>query len=300
MAKKIKHSWISKSEQTGKKTCVELLGAPDDRGVLNVGGRLGANRGPDSIRKILGELSSGIEDALSKIQILKGTDISRGASIEATHDALRTSVSGSVKDGVFPIVLGGGHDFGFPHLAGVSDALKKPVACINVDAHLDVRKIENGVITSGAPFRMALESGVLSAKDFIEFGIQTHCNTKEYADYVRSKKARIMMLAECRKAPGVAAKFEALVKDFSKKKKPLVVSFDVDAVEMASAPGVSAPQAEGFTAAEFLAMAAICGRYPIVKSIGFFEYAPDLDHGQMTGRLVATAIHRYMTELATR
>jgi formiminoglutamase/guanidinobutyrase len=69
---------------------------------------------------------------------------------------------------------------------------------------------------------------------------------------------------------------------------------------MAFAPGVSAPQAEGFTAQEFLEMSEICGKSTDVVSVGYFETSPPHDRDQMTVRLVATAIHRMMIAFCSR
>ncbi len=167
-----------------------------------------------------------------------------------------------------------------------------------MDAHLDVRPPEDGLITSGSPFFLALESGVVQPRDFVEFGIQEHCNDAGFGAYIRKKRAKVVMLNEARAARGGAvAYFERLVAGFIRKKMRVVVSFDVDSVQMSQAPGVSAPQADGFTASEFLGMASICGKYRGVATVGFFELAPDLDLAGMTTRLVATAMHRYLSAL---
>ncbi|MBI2605832.1 MAG: arginase family protein [Deltaproteobacteria bacterium] len=307
MPKKIKDCWAEKSPNSpgrsaparaGARRAVELLGAPDDRGVLNVGGRLGANRGPAAARRALSQFMLGMDGAVGRVRLGRGFDVAPGLSIEEAHQALREAVADALRSGVAPLVLGGGHDYGYPHVAGAFDALGAKIALINVDAHLDVRPPEGGLITSGSPFFLALESGVVRPRNFVEFGIQEHCNDAGFGEYIRKKRAKVVMLNEARAARGGAvAYFERLVAGFIRKKMRVVVSFDVDSVQMAHAPGVSAPQADGFTASEFLGMAAVCGEYRGVATIGFFELAPALDLGGMTARLVATAMHRYLSAL---
>lgn len=286
--------------QTQPGASVILLGAPDDRGVLNVGGRLGAGRAPEAVRNMLGQFMLGMDDALSNLTLYRGRDIELGATIESGHAELRHLVTQAIKSKVTPIVLGGGHDYGYPHVAGVSDAFAGKVALINIDAHLDVRPVGPAGITSGSPFFLALEKGVVRAKNFVEFGIQEHCNTAQAAEYVRKKGVHVRMLNDLREARGVVHSFSQQLAAFEKAGLAIAVSFDVDAVQMAFAPGVSAPQTDGFTPEEFFGMAAACGASKSVVSIGFFEYSPFLDEGQKTARLVATAIHRYLSALSRR
>lgn len=282
-------------------TAVNLIGAPDDRGVLNVGGRLGAGHGPQAVRAILAQFMLGIDGALGKVELHQGFDVALGETIEAGHAAVRAAVSSDIQAGTVPVVIGGGHDYGFPHVAGVSDALGGKTALINVDAHLDVRPPGPTGITSGSPFFLALESGAVRPDAFVELGIQDHCNDEAHHAYLRKKDVRIISLEEARAARGgPAGLLTKLVEGFARRGLSTVVSFDLDAVQMAHAPGVSAPQSDGLSSGDLLAMARLCGENRSVASVGFFELAPPLDHLQMTTRLVATAIHRFLTGLSRR
>ncbi len=295
-AQKNKTEQSQRSESRSLLPAIELIGASDDRGVRNVGGRLGAAHGPTTIRNSLEAMAIGM--SLDTLNLLKGYDVPAGKSIEEGHMALRTAVTQSLKSDRTPIVLGGGHDYGFPHLAGVVDFKKSDVALINIDAHLDVRPPNEHGITSGSPFFLAIESGVLNPKLFFELGIQDHCNTKEAQAYLTKRGATVHTLRSMRNSKsGVISTFREVLKSLAHKNIATVVSFDLDAVSMAWAPGVSAPQIDGLTAGEMIEMARICGEYSIVRSIGFFELAPPLDECGKTARLAATAIHQYSSVL---
>lgn len=302
MVKKIKHHWLPgrAQGQVLPLPTVELIGAPDDRGVLNVGGRLGAGHGPHAIRQQLSQMMIGMHGAIGRIQLHQGMDVELGEAIEAGHAAMRKAVAADLKSGVIPIVLGGGHDYGYPHVAGASDAFHSKVALINVDAHLDVRPPIAEGITSGSPFYLALEDGVIKGRNFVEFGIQEHCNDEAFLGYAQAHGVKVLTLDEVRAGAGPVALMNKLISGFARRGYKTVVSFDVDAVQMAHAPGVSAPQSDGFTPGEFLAMAELCGSSPHVATIGFFELAPPLDERQQTTRLVATAIHRYLSAISRR
>lgn len=299
MFPRIRDRWSA--SQSSASTVLELLGAPDDRGVRNVGGRTGARQGPRLVRKIFGSFYLGIDAALTRIEIRKGVDVPRGRSIEDAHGRLRALVADRLRRGVTPVVLGGGNDYGYPHVAGAADAFGGRVALVNVDAHLDVRPTEPYGITSGSPFYLALEEDAVAPSRFVEFGIQEHCNDPSLLSYVEKKGIRVVTLDEARSVPnGPAALLAHILSDFARQGLRVVVSFDVDGVQMAHAPGVSAPQSDGFTATDLLRMAEAAGHEPGVATIGFFEMAPSLDVNDQTTRLVATAIHRFATAVARR
>jgi formiminoglutamase len=301
MIKKIKNHWIDgvPSRQISPPSAI-LIGAPDDRGVLNVGGRLGAGHGPAATRAMLANFMLGIEGAIGRVELYKGADIAIGETIEEGHSALRTAVHQSLSSGTTPIVIGGGHDYGYPHIAGASDFFKGKVALINCDAHLDVRPPTAEGITSGSPFYLALENRVIRPASFVEFGIQEHCNDESHYRYLKKLGVKTLSLSDVRQGRGAIEAFKKLVAQYSRKGLKTIVSFDVDSVQMAHAPGVSAPLCDGFTPEELLAMASFCGECRDVASIGFFELAPPLDENQKTTRLVATAIHRFLSGLSLR
>lgn len=309
MLKKIRHHWIVDraggqnspiQPRIPKMPAAVLIGAPDDRGVLNVGGRLGAGHGPAAVRNMLGQYMLGLHGAIGRVEVHQGFDVDLGECIEAAHANVRRAVAVQLSAGVTPIVIGGGHDFGYPHAAGAFDALKGRIAVINIDPHLDVRPPVAEGITSGSPFYLALEDGVIKPENFVEFGIQEHCNDEMYYAYAKQKGVKIYLLDETRAKGSPAAMLEKLIQKFARAGLKSVVSFDVDSVQMAHAPGVSAPQADGFTPGEFLAMARVCGENPNVATVGFFELAPPLDVAQQTTRLVATAVHRFLSGLSER
>ncbi len=303
MIKKIKDHWIdnsSKKDSLSKLNSeVFFIGAPDDRGVSNVGGRLGAGLGPLAIRDMLSQFMLGFSDSLESISIYKGVDIDIGNTIEDGHRTLRHAVHSKLVSSTIPIILGGGHDYGYPHVAGAYDAFGEKVALINVDAHLDVRPPNTFGITSGSPFYLALEEKVVLPKNFVEFGIQEHCNDKSFYNYIKQKKITVLTLDQIHsQKAGAAGLFFKILKQFSKKKLKIVVSFDVDSIQMV--PGVSSPQSDGLSVSEFLSLAHLCGKCPNVVSVGFFELAPFLDTNQQTTRIVATAIHRFLSGITSR
>ncbi len=268
------------------------ISIPDHQGVVHVGGRIGAALGPAAAWRIFGRMSgrSPVRETLSG----NHTAGPISEKIESNHREARAWVKRFQESHSRTVVVGGGHDLGFPHLQGVQDAIQtklgRParIGCINLDAHLDVRK-PDPVITSGSPFYLALEAGVLRAEDFVEFGIQSHCNSRALWNFIEDRGVKVIPMNVLR-APGAAtARFEDELKALSNRCDAIVVSLDLDCIEQASAPGVSAPQAEGFRPSDILEMVELSGKSDKVVSLGIFELNPLFDQDDRTARIAATA-----------
>jgi arginase family enzyme len=78
------------------------------------------------------------------------------------------------------------------------------------------------------------------------------------------------------------------------------VSLELDSVEAASAPGVSAPCPDGFSAAELFACAYAAGADERVRVLDVMELSPPLDVDGRTARLAAMAIWSFLAGCAAR
>lgn len=272
-----------------------LIGIPDHEAVLNVGGRVGAAAGPQAFQKIFSLMKGrdGVHEALAFQAEPQGL----GQDIARNHQLAAELVHLAHQKSPVSVVVGGSHDHGFSHLKGLSESGKR-LGCINIDAHLDVRKAEP-LITSGSPFYLALESGCIQPKNFIEFGIQRHCNSKDLWEYVEKKGVNVVPFELLRhgRAPEVfRSKLDALGASCDR----VAISFDLDAAAQAYAPGVSAPQSEGLTSAEMIEISEIAGAHSKVASIGIFELNPEHDVDHRTARLAATLAYHFVAAALRR
>lgn len=278
-----------------------LIGIPDHQGVVNVGGRIGAALGPSAFRRVFARLKG--RDPVQAALRDQGDVEPIGSDIERNHRNATAAIRNVQKSSPLTVIIGGGHDHGYSHLAGVASALQTKggslkLGCINIDAHLDVRKA-TPVITSGSPFHLAIKGGVLNPKYFVEFGIQSHCNAPELWDYVEERKIKVVPFEDLRYGKA-AAQFRAVLKKLSTACDAVVISLDLDAAAQAFAPGVSAPQAEGFSSSDILEMMECAGADPKVVSLGVFELNPVHDIDDMTARLAATAVHHFVARALRR
>lgn len=270
-----------------------LIGIPDHQGVVHVRGRLGAARGPQAFREAFKKLHWPLNapgDSIEDLGDVPNLANSVSRNIEAAADFIATHHSDRT------IVVGGGHDHGYSHLLGVQRAMGKSgvrLGCINIDAHLDLRSFEP-VITSGSPFRLCIEKGVLHPERLIEFGIQPQANSPELHAYATKKKITVIEMARLRWGRALPEFAKALGR-LKNNSDAIVISLDLDSVAAAFAPGVSAPQAEGFTPSEIFSMIEHAAREPKVVSLGIFELNPEHDESGRTALLAAGAAFHFIS-----
>lgn len=270
----------------GSKPKPALIGIPDHQGVYYVGGRVGAARGPAAFRKEWQKFARSSAEPARDWGDVQGLGLAVPPNLESARDFISEAHRATGRT----LVIGGGNDHAWSQLAGVSRAMSgaRPVrlGCINIDCHLDVRKPAPH-ITSGSPFYLALEDGTVRASDFIEFGIQAHCNAPALWEYVESKNVKVIRWEELRNGSAVGALSRAL-SALAKRVDAIVVCFDLDSIAEIYAPGVSAPQSEGLSATEAIQIAELCGAREEVVSFGIYELNPEHDRGERTARLAAT------------
>jgi len=283
---------ILPEELRNLKKGIILLGCADETGIRNVGGRLGAAQGPNFLRQKLYRFTTGVPQK----PIYDLGDILPEKEIEATHDAVRSLCQEIWKSGHEPLLIGGGHDFGFPHaLACLQNFSSKPMSILNVDAHLDLRPATPKV-SSGSPWYLLREHSEFSPKKhkIIEFGIQGHCNAETLYDYAGKKGISICSWKEIQKEKSGALK--AMEKFLKKLKvKNLLFSLDIDSVRWADAPGCSAPQVEGFSAKDILEISLWLGKNRNCLGMGLFELSPLLDIDGKTSTLAAHCFRSFLT-----
>lgn len=267
---------------------IVILGIADDAGIRNVGGRPGAAAGPAAARSRLYKFTTGIP----AVPVYDLGDVLPEESIEATHASAASLVRAVAVAGHYPIVIGGGHDLGFPHALGVLEATGTKTLFLNVDAHLDVRPVDKG-ITSGSPWYLLNEHPLFreTKSRLVEFGIQPHCNAHSLVGYAKANKFALHWLADVRKKKAPADQAFARLLGPRTGKEALVVSLDIDSVQLADAPGCSAPQTVGFLPTEAIQMSFHAGAHPRARSFGVFELSPALDPDGRTALLVAHCIN---------
>ena len=274
-----------------QKQCA-LIGCPDDRGVSNNNGRPGAAGGPDKFREWFGK-PKGFYPVQEAVYDVGNIQLNQN-SIQASHDLAVDLLKEQTAELGTTLLIGGGHDYAYPHLKAISEWLghNKKLGCINLDPHFDLRPNKEKIL-SGSPFYMALEAGLLQGKNLVELGIQRHCNGRELWEYARQQQVKVYPFDELRFGRTIDA-FKKALYELSHHCDAVVISLDLDSINLAYAPGVSAPAVEGFSPSEVLEMMKLSAQSEKVVSLGIYELNPHYDWDDHTARLAVTIAHQFL------
>jgi len=183
--------------------------------------------------------------------------------------------------GVEMLTFGGDHFVTYPLLR--AHAKKHgPIALVHFDAHTDTWPDEDGRLDHGTMFSRAIKENLIDTEHSIQIGIRTHnSNTKGVkildAPWVHENGIN-----------QVIKKIIETVKD-----RPAYLTFDIDGLDPAYAPGTGTPVAGGLTSAQALGIVRGLGD---LKFIGadVVEVAPAYDHADITAIIAATIAHDYL------
>lgn len=267
---------------------VALFGVPYDLAVTH---RAGARHGPRSVRA---ESMRIIPDHyIAKIRPfdrVRAADLGDAPlpdwfDIAKTHDDIRSFAAEAVRAGALPIAVGGDHSISFPLLLAVGAA--EPVGLIHFDAHCDTElETNNCRFAHGSPFRLAVENGVLDPARTIQIGIRGH--TECLWDFSYEKGMRVIHIEEFETLGrrGVLAEIARVAGA-----GPVYLSFDVDAIDPAFAPGTGTPEPGGLTSREALGL--LRGLFDLnldLVGADLVEIAPPMDASGQTSWLGATIL----------
>ncbi len=287
----------------GQEADAVLIGVPFDEGVTLGGGRPGAAGGPTALRKAIlrcgttFDAERGID--FDHLRLADAGDLEVVADdVAATHERLAEVVTAILDAGAVPITVGGGHDNTFGTVKALMEKYPS-VAGINVDAHLDLREVVDGRITSGTPYRRILEELGLPGQNLVEFGLHGSVNSREHIRYAQKRGVPCLTLGQVREQ-GIDAAFTDQLRLLAGQAEALFVSVDLDVFAAAYAPGVSAPGAEGLTPEEGRQLALAAGRHPGIRLFELMELNPLFDVDERTSRLAVMLMCAFLAGLATR
>lgn len=247
---------------------VALVGLADDEGVRLNNGRVGALEGPKVFRDALTKYGVSQTDSGDLPCLWDVGDVQPGLNLLDTHKRAGEIVASVLERGLFPIGIGGGHDLSLPLIRSAA-AAHGPLTVIYFDAHLDVRETQG----SGMAFRRLIEDG--AATELHLFGFNPFANSREHLRYFREHRGCIHDIA----------RFDpSLWSDAPN----LAVSVDLDVLDAAFAPGVSALNPCGLSPAQLAGPLRTLGRDPRVRCFDIMELNPLHDQ---EGRTAKVAVH---------
>jgi len=273
-----------------------LIGFPSDEGVKRNGGRPGAAQAPHKIRETLYRMTPDADQPKAFINLVEHTndigDVQVSCDLKKDQEMLGKITAAYLEQNVIPIILGGGHETAFGHFLGYAKA-ELETAILNVDAHTDVRPLKKGKAHSGSPFRQALEHESNCLEKYMAAGLQPHAVAQSHLKFIDNYNGQYYFKDETN-ITTMSGLFHA------HECENLMITFDMDAVDQAFAPGVSAPCANGLQPDVWLTAAYLTGRNEKVRSFDLCEVNPEFDRDGQTVRLAALTIWHFLLGLSQR
>ncbi|CAG9258037.1 agmatinase [Paraburkholderia unamae] len=252
-----------------------FVGVPFDLGTSN---RTGARFGPRQVRSESVLLRPyNMATRAAPFDSLRVADIGDVATnpynladsitrIEAAYDAI-------LEHDCRPISLGGDHTITLPILRAIHRKHGR-VGLIHVDAHADVNDTMFGEkIAHGTPFRRAVEEGLLDCDRVVQIGLRGTGYEAEDFDWCRQQGFKVVQAEECwnRSLEPLMEEVRARVQG-----GPVYLSFDIDGIDPAYAPGTGTPEIAGLTVPQALEI--IRGTWGLdIVGADLVEVAPPYD-----------------------
>ena len=275
---------------------IALVGIPYDGAVTN---RPGARHGPREVRN-----ASSMMRAIhpkSRVNPYELCRVGDGGDVpftrlyepESAHEDIERFISRLATAGVRTVAVGGDHSVTLPVLRGlVSDG---PVGLIHVDAHTDTwDQFMGSRYSHGAPFRRAVEEGLIDPHRTIQIGIRGAQNSTEGWDYSDASGMRVVFMDEVTRV-GVEAVAQEAIRIAGG--QPTYLSFDIDSIDPAFAPGTGTPEIGGLTSVESLTLLRALRGVPLMGA-DVVEVAPPFDPTGGTSLLAATVMYELLCLLA--
>src|SRR2546425_8656117 len=217
--------------------------------------RTGPRFGPEAIRSASAlirpynpALGVNVVDSLSLVDY-GDLPVSPG-DVERTYAQVEEALAPIVDAGVFPLALGGDHSITLAELRVLAKR-HRPLALVQLDAHADTWEEYFGQrYFHGTTFKRAAEEGLLDPAASVQAGMRGSLYSGGDLETSRELGFTVIPAEELR-ALG-AERFAALVQQ-RVADRPVFISFDVDFLDPAFAPGTGTPEVAGFSTAEAVA-----------------------------------------------
>ena len=228
---------------------VGLIGVPFDGGVTN---RPGARHGPREIRnqssliRKLNQATGVSPHELCRVRDIGDAWVQKPFTLEGSHNEIQAFYDAVYSAGVIPLSAGGDHSITLPIFRAI--AKDQPLGLIHFDAHCDTGDDYLGSkFHHGAPFKIAVDEGLLDPKRTIQIGIRGSVNDPDIWKFSHDSGMRVIYIEEYFEMGWKAVVEEArrIVGD-----GPVYVSFDVDALDPVYAPGTGTPEVGGYSTLE--------------------------------------------------
>jgi agmatinase len=270
-----------------------IAGVPLDIGTTN---RSGARFGPAAVRQASRMLVDGahpvhrVTPAEAAVSDIGDFEIALG-DIPASLRLIEQQAAGLKH----LVAIGGEHGITLPLLRALSKR-HGPVALVHFDAHVDTWPDNFGqAFAHGSVFYHAIEEGLVEPRRMIQIGIRSPVE-REVHDWTLAKGVTILTAQGVHEAgcPAVTQHIHEIVGA-----GPCYLTFDIDALDPAFAPGTGTPEVGGLASWQAQAILRRLGDLNFV-GMDLVEVAPAYDSAEITALAGATIVWEYLSLLMLR
>ncbi len=275
---------------------VALIGAPFDGGTSY---RPGTRLGPREIRA----QSSLVRPynyfqkvaPFERLTAVDAGDVDASpVSLEHAYASIEQATTAIVSAGAIPVVVGGDHSISLPILRALA-RVHGPLALVQFDSHVDTWEQDFGSrYFHGSQFRHAIDERLVDPARFIQVGIRGPMYGEDDFAFHRECGITVCDIGRVREQ-GI----EAAIADIRRiALGPAYVTFDIDVVDPAFAPGTGVPEVGGLTSAEALRRVRSLAGLHLV-GCDLVEVSPPFDGpGQITALLAANLLFEMVSVIA--
>jgi agmatinase len=211
-----------------------------------------------------------------------------------SHEQIENGAAAIFAAGVIPVFLGGDHSVSLPLLRAAA-AKDGPLALVHFDAHSDLwPSYFGGKDTHGTPFRRALEEGLIDPSRSSQIGLRGPLYDAADAQMSNNEGFNVVTGPELHRRD-----FAEVIKEIQLRAgaSPAYLSFDIDFVDPAFAPGTGTPEVGGFTSAQCQEL--IRGLLGInFVAFDMVEVMPAYDPANITSLLAANLVYDFLSLIA--
>ena len=279
---------------------IAIFGIPFDGGTTN---RPGTRHGPRQLRDASGMMRRVHPISLTEPYTLcrvgdLGDLQTNPIDVMQTIDMVTEQVAAIRRAGAWTLAAGGDHLLSLPLLRGIiqGEPALAPLGMVHFDAHSDTNDTYFGGsrFTHGTPFRRAIEEGLLDPRRIVQIGIRGSLYDAHDMDWARQAGIRIMTIEECELLgpDAVAAEARRVIGTGA-----AYLTFDIDSIDPAFAPGTGTPEVGGFTPREAMRILRGLSGLNLVGA-DLVEVSPPFDPSGGTALVGATMMFEILCLLA--
>jgi agmatinase len=262
-----------------------LYGIPYDGGVTY---RPGARFGPRAIREASQYIKPvHLEHDVNIAQVLSMADAGDSpVKPYSCRETLETACSFAKTIGdpahTKLLAVGGDHSIAYANICATWERRDRPkggLAMVHFDAHLDTAgPIWGESWTHASPFKHAIDEGMIDPKRMVSIGIRGPLNTADDLSYADEHGIQIVTYEDCTTDAGITR-----IEDFLERigSDETYITFDIDCIDPAYAPGTGTPCCGGFSTAEAFDLLRLCAGVNLVGA-DVVEVLPDRDPSGIT------------------